>query len=317
MRATKELDAAAVAAAEEAHGYLGGLTARSARRDSALLARYRQISHELLITMLEKIGSVLTEENTEDANAILLDGINSIKDVAKAGIACARLLARYDCLSELGLPADLSPDSLSQSREQELLDFGDIEGLMERFRRDLSKAIKQRFRRAAVLDEEAVVAAASLVESNVLGLSLASSFNSRLSTIMGSEWTLEANRVRRSLLVEAALVLPRLLVKYLYFDRALCDGSCLSYASGGPFGQGVYRIDDAPMPILDTHPNCRCLLAPWMEWRNIANARWVEEDKGIVHLTGELEWLDPFLAPDVKRWIVKVMLWYVRTRNNR
>lgn len=266
MRQTKELDAAAVAAAEEAHGYLGGLTARSAQRDSALLARYRQVLQELLRLALSEIAEALLNGDSATAQAILAVLQAYVEALLNSAIYLAHSAAWQDCLEEVRrLLGELSPDDMPQTSAQKPAQSGNLGRVLRRFFRDLRGEIPKRFRQAELLGESPQAAAASLSEDSIVGRALASAFGARLSTILVSEWSLAVNDSRSAALSATGRTQPEALVKFLYFDRAPCDGSCIRWATGGIDGKGIYPLSAAPRPVEDTHPNCRCVLAPWSE----------------------------------------------------
>ncbi len=254
------------AAAEEARAYLGGEIARSAQKNRALLARFRRVLRALLAQVLEKIGEALTDGDGESARVLLIALEEGLEQVLRLALTYASTAAREEILRELTLLfPDSSPEDRLQQRPEEVLDFERLKWLVSRFTRDLAGEIPRRFQLAELLEESPETAAASLTRNTVLGRGVSSRFGARLSTIAISEWTLAANQTRCMALSDASRDVPQLRVKFLYFGTGPCDGTCVAWAQGGEGGEGIYVLAEAPMPVEDTHPNCRCVLAPWLQ----------------------------------------------------
>jgi len=279
--------------AKEARAYLGGEAARSAQRESALLARFRRVLRGLLNLALERLGEALANEDEDVAQALLAALQENLRLVLTAALSYAQGQAAEEILKELALllpepfgrivatpqrrPAEVvwreNPPLLSFQRTER------VERLLSRFIDDLFREARRRFWLAELLEESTEVAAASLSEDTILARSLSRRFRARLSTLLASEWTLAANQARFSLLSQAAQGAPELKAKFLYFDTGPCDGSCVAWASGGLRGDGVYALNEAPMPVEDTHPNCACRLAPWTPGIQLASLTFTYESE--------------------------------------
>lgn len=265
-------DTAQQRAVKEAKNYLGGELARSASRNGALLARYRGILRELLGLALEMAGESLAEGDEGGAWSVLGGLQEKAIQLFAVALTDARLVARAEALAELNLLAPgLSLANGAQTGDRENDDAERIGQWAARFMGDLGKEIKQRFWTAKLMGEDARTAAASLTSNTLAGRAIEPRYGKRLETAISTEWRRASNEERWRTLVFAKKYLPDLKVKYVYFDEARCDGSCLKWATGGLQKDGVYELSSAPMPIGDTHPNCRCILAPWLPGRGIVD----------------------------------------------
>lgn len=249
--------------------------ARSASRNGALLARYRAILRELLGLALERAGESLAEGDEGDeggAGSVLGDLQEGLVGILRAGLMEARAIARAEVLMELNaLAPSLSAADYSLPGTEREADAEHIEQLVSRFIKDLRNEVRRRFQTAEVMGEDAAAAAASLTNNTILARAIDPQYKRRLETIINSEWRRASNWERWGTLVFAKKYLPDLMVQYVYFDEAKCDGSCLKWALGGDYLAGIYELDKAPEPVRDTHPNCRCILAPWLPGRGIVD----------------------------------------------
>jgi len=267
LPATEEIGTASKrAVVKDAREYLGGRVARSALEDGALLARLGHSLRDLLGLWLERIAEARLGGDDE-ATYLLTEGLKrNLEQIVGAVLTRVRAAAREEILTQLALLfQDFSPADIEREDVEEGDGLERVERLLSRFAADLSAQIARRFWLAELLGESAEAAAASLTKDTLLGRAVSRRFEARLSTILTSEWTLAANLTRCEVLTQVSEGEPGLLVKYLYFDRAPCDGSCIAWATGGIGGQGIYPADQAPMPVADTHPNCRCVLTAWRE----------------------------------------------------
>jgi hypothetical protein len=266
LPAKTQVDPARIrAVVEEARNYLGGQIARSTLEDGVLLARLKEIAGGFLAQALRDLGEAKAEENDEQVRAVLLELEACLTRLITLSQTIAHASAQADLLAEL--ERNYGP-SLFEKLTDEITDpWPNIEKstrTIERYVVDLHEAVERRFLTAELLAEDVQTAQVSLYRDTIIGRSLLRGLMARLATIITSEWTFVVNNARLTLFPFFGGGLgEQSLVKYLYFDERPCDGSCVEWATGGPLGDGSYPVYDAPTPVKDTHPNCRCQLVPW------------------------------------------------------